>query len=81
MLLLNHNHLHLAVDKICKFYKSNIIGMHFGDTPLVVLNDHEKVKKALFHRDFDGRPEILMGKLRHPEMNFHGSCKHSLYFS
>lgn len=74
MLLLNRNHLHLAMNKISKFYKSKIIGMHFGDVPVVVLNDNQSVKMALNHRDFDGRPDLLMGRLRDPNLNKHGLC-------
>lgn len=72
ILLLNRNHVHLAVNKICKVYKSNIIGMHLGDNPIIVVNDNESVKRALNHRDFDGRPDILMGRLRDPKLNLHG---------
>lgn len=66
MLILNPKHLHFAVDRICEFYKSTVIGLHLGTSPVVVLNDLDSVKKSLHHRDFDGRPEILMVKLRHP---------------
>lgn len=72
MLLLNHKHLHRAVNRICQFYKSTVIGFHLGEFPIVVVNDSENVKKALFHRDFDGRPDILMGRLRHPNLDLHG---------
>lgn len=72
MLLLDRKHLHLAMNKICKFYQSNIIGMHFGETPVIVLNDSDKVKKALNHRDFDGKPDILMGRMRDPNLDLFG---------
>ncbi|XP_055296744.1 probable cytochrome P450 304a1 [Sitodiplosis mosellana] len=72
MLLLNHKHLHRAVNRICQFYKSSVIGFYLGKFPIVVVNDSENVKKALFHRDFDGRPDILMGRMRHPNLDLHG---------
>lgn len=75
MLLLDRNHLHKAVDRICKFYKSTVIGFHLGDHPIIVVNDSENVKKALNHRDFDGRPDILMGRMRHPNLALHGNLK------
>lgn len=53
-------------------YKSNVIGMHLGSTPLVILNDSEKVRQALNHRDFDGKPDILMARLREPDMKLTG---------
>lgn len=72
LLLLNYDHFHLAVNKLCKFYKSNIIGFYLGGMLVVVLNDGDKVKKALMHRDFDGRPDILIARLREPKMNLFG---------
>lgn len=66
MLLLNHKHLHFAVDRICKFYRSTVIGLHLGPFPTVIINDLENIKKSLRHRDFDGRPDIVMTRMRHP---------------
>lgn len=75
MLLLNQDHLHKAADKICKFYKSNIVGLYIGETPVIILNDTEKVKNALYHQEFDGKPDILMGRLRDPNMDLHGKYR------
>lgn len=73
MLIMNHKHLHLAINKLCQFYKSNVIGLHFNCAPAIVVNDLRSVKKALYHRDFDGRPDILLTRLRHPDFkSFHG---------
>lgn len=71
--MLNSKHIHLAVDKLCQFYKSNVIGFHLNCFPVIVVNDHLSVKKALYHRDFDGRPDILLTRLRHPDFKpYHG---------
>lgn len=72
MLLLDRKHLHYAVNRICQFYKSTVIGFHLGEYPIVVVSDIENVKKVLNNRDFDGRPDILMGRLRHPDFELHG---------
>ena len=72
MVLLNPKHLHRAAKRLCKFYKSSVIGLNFGNLPIVVVNDLENVKKLLNHRDFDGRPDILMARLRHPQFERHG---------
>lgn len=72
MLLLDRNHLHRAVNRICEFYKSTIIGFHLGETPIIVVNDSDGVKNALNHRDFDGRPDILLARLRHPDLELRG---------
>lgn len=61
MLMLNSQHLHQAINRFCKFYRSTIIGFHLGEFPIVVVNDQINVKKVLYHRDFDGRPDILLG--------------------
>lgn len=72
MLMLDHKHLHKAINRLSKFYKSTILGFYLAGTPVVVLNDSEKVKKALNHRDFDGKPDLLLGRLRDPNLNLHG---------
>lgn len=59
---------------MCQFYKTTVIGFYLGEFPIIVVNDVESVKKALFHRDFDGRQDILMGRLRHPNFEIHGRC-------
>lgn len=67
MLMLNPKHLHFAVDRICEFYKSTVIGLHLGTFPTIIINDLANLKKSLYHRDFDGRPDILLAQMRHPE--------------
>lgn len=69
MLILNHKHLHFAVERICRWYKSSIVGMYLGNFPTIVIADSEGVKKALNHRDFDGRPDFLVIRLRHPDFD------------
>lgn len=76
MLILDRQHLHKAANKLCAFYKSNIIGLYHGKTPLVILNDTEKVKNALYNRDFDGKPDLLMGRLRDLNMDLRGKILH-----
>lgn len=72
MLILDRKHLHRAINRLCKYYNSTCLGMYLGDTPVIVLNDHKNVKKALLHRDFDGKPDILMGRLRDPHFGLYG---------
>lgn len=75
MLLLNRNHLHKAVNKLCELYSTNILGMHLGNCPMVILNDSEKVKKALNKCEFDGKPDLLVARLREPNLNLLGEMK------
>lgn len=72
MLLLDRKHLQYAANRICEFYKSKVVGLFLGGDLLVIVNDLDGVKKALNHRDFDGRPDILMGRMRHPTMGKYG---------
>lgn len=72
MLILDRKHLHSAANRICQFYKSKVVGLYLGNDPVIIINDLDGVKKALNHRDFDGRPDILMGRMRHPNMGKYG---------
>lgn len=84
LLLLNKDHLHYAVIKLCTFYKTNILGFYLGTTPLVVMNSGEKVKQSLLHREFDGKPDLVVARLREPNMNLFGKYirkKNSLFIS
>lgn len=72
MLILNRHHLQKAANILAKWYKSNIIGLYLGDYLTIILNDTEKVKKALFVREFDGKPDLLIARLRDPQMNLRG---------
>lgn len=72
MLFLDRHHMQRAANLFTKWYKSNIIGLYLGTTPAIILNDTEKVKKALFVREFDGKPDLLIGRLRDPNFNLRG---------
>lgn len=73
MLILNRHHVQKAANLFAKWYKSNIIGLYLGDYLTIILNDTEKVKQALFAREFDGKPDLLIGRLRDPKMNLRGT--------
>lgn len=72
MLLINSKHMHRAADVLCRYYKSNVLGMYFGSLPAVILNDNESVRKALMIREFDGRPGLLLAQLRSPDFKVRG---------
>lgn len=73
MLLLNYNHMHLAVDWLCEYYETDLLGMYCGNVPTIVAHSHASVKALLNHSDFDGKPSLLLGKLRHLDFNIRGS--------
>lgn len=72
LLLLDRKHLHRAANRLCRWYKSTVIGFHHGSDPIIVVNDLKSLKEMFNNRDFDGRPEILMGQLRHPTFEMYG---------
>lgn len=72
LFLLDFNNLHLAIQKLCKYYKSNVVGFYFGNTLCVISNDQETVREVLFNPDFDGRNEIFLARLRSKNFNLRG---------
>lgn len=66
VVMLNSDHMHRALEAFSKFYKSTVLGLYLGRFPTIAITDLENTKKALNHRDFDGRPDFLIIRLRHP---------------
>lgn len=67
LLLLDRKNLHLAVLRLCKWYKTKVLGFYIGDTPTIVANDYESVREILFNQAYDGRPDIYVARLRDPD--------------
>lgn len=72
LLLLNYKHLHLAVDWLCKYYETDILGLYCGSVPTIVANSNDTVRAMLNHTDFDGKPGLLLAKLRHFDFKLRG---------
>lgn len=72
MLMTNYKHMHKAADILCKYYKTNILGLYFASTPTIIVHDEKSVREALFTREFDGRPALLLASLRDPDFNIRG---------
>lgn len=72
LFLLNFNNLHLAIQKLCKYYKSDVIGFYIGDALCVVANDQASVREVLFNSDFDGRNDLFIARLRSKNFNLRG---------
>lgn len=73
LLLLNYKHLHKAVDWLCKYYKSDVIGFYAASFPVVVSTSTEKAKQSLNHPEFDGKPPLMLAKLRDPDFAVQGT--------
>lgn len=58
------NSLAGAFSKLGKKYKSKILGLYMGKLPAVILNDSQLIKEFLLREEFDGRVDIILGRLR-----------------
>lgn len=72
LLMINRKDKHLAINKLCEYYKSSVIGFFTGDVLTVVANDPNSVREMLFKQEFDGRNDILLGRLREPDYKVRG---------
>uniref|UniRef100_A0A182G035 Cytochrome P450 n=1 Tax=Anopheles albimanus TaxID=7167 RepID=A0A182G035_ANOAL len=64
LLALNYRHLHRAAARLSELYRSNLIGLHLGPLPAVIVNDHSLVRQVLQRSEFDGRPDLFLARLR-----------------
>lgn len=72
LFLIDHKNLHLAVQKLCKYYKTNVVGFYVGNLFVVVSNTPETVREVLFNPDFDGRQDIFLARLREENFKLRG---------
>lgn len=73
MLLLNYRHLHRSIDWLCKYYKTDVLGLYTAHFPTIVANTTATVKECLNNPDFDGKPQLLLAKLRDPDHTIRGN--------
>lgn len=72
LLVIDYKHLHKAIDRLCKYYKSNVLGFYYGPVPMIVANDIDSIKEVLTNVDLAGRPNLLLAQLREPNFNLKG---------
>ncbi|KAG5669890.1 hypothetical protein PVAND_000181 [Polypedilum vanderplanki] len=72
LFLLDFKNLHIAVQKLCKYYKSDVVGFYVGNTFTIATNSQETVREVLFNPDFDGRNDGLLVRLRNENFNRNG---------
>lgn len=81
ILLANYTFLQLAFTKIAKLYKSKIIGFYAGDFLGVAAQDYETIKEILNKKEFDGRMDVILARMRDPKENLRGKiCFCTKYF-
>ncbi|XP_059056664.1 probable cytochrome P450 304a1 [Achroia grisella] len=58
------NNLSLAFQRLGEWYDTKIVGLFLGTLPTIIVNDSTMIKEMLNHEDFDGRTDIILGRLR-----------------
>ncbi|XP_072939445.1 probable cytochrome P450 304a1 [Epargyreus clarus] len=58
------NNLGGAMRKLADEYKTKVVGMYLGAFPSVVVDDPTLIKEVLNREEFDGRMDIIVGRLR-----------------
>lgn len=79
MLLLNYRHMHRAIDWLCKYYETDVLGLYAAHFPTVVANTAATVKELLNNPDLDGKPQLLLARLRDPEFTVRGNSSETSY--
>lgn len=72
MLLVNYNHLYKAIDWLCKFYKTDVLGLWVGPYLTMVAHSYEATKDSMNNVDFDGKPLLPLAALREPDFKPYG---------
>lgn len=79
MLLLNYKHLHKAIDWLCKYYKTDVLGLYAANFPTVVANSTITAKELLNNPWLDGKPGLKLAQIRDPEFKVRGEAISSNY--
>nr|QEP99753.1 cytochrome P450 monooxygenase CYP304F17 [Glyphodes pyloalis] len=58
------NNLAGACQRLGHWYNTKILGMFLGPVPSVIVNDSAMIRDMLYCEDFDGRVDIILGRLR-----------------
>ncbi|XP_068631064.1 probable cytochrome P450 304a1 [Battus philenor] len=64
ILLKGLNNLPFAFIKFAKEYKTKVVGFYLSNMPVVVVNDPALIKEVLNREEFDGRMDLILGRLR-----------------
>ena len=77
MLLINYKHLHKAIDWLCKYYKTDVLGFYAANFPTIVANSTVTAKELLNNPRLDGKPGLKLAQLRDPEFKIRGKTMES----
>lgn len=67
LLLINYKHLHKAVDWLCKYYKTDVLGLYAASYATIIGNSNATVKELLNDPKLDGKPDLKLAQIRDPE--------------
>lgn len=72
--MLNYRHIHKAVDWLCKYYKTDVLGLYAANFPTIVANTTATVKECLNNPALDGKPALMLAQLREPDFEIKGNA-------
>lgn len=72
LMLINYRHIHRAINLLCDYYKTNVLGLMFSSTLVVIANDNAGARAVLNQRELDGKPPLLLAQLRDPDLKVRG---------
>lgn len=73
MLLINYKHLHKAIDWLCKYYKTDVLGLYAASYATIIGNSNATVKELLNNPKLDGKPDLKLAQIRDPEFVTRGT--------
>lgn len=73
LLMLNYKHFHKAIETLCNYYKTDVLGFYIADIPTIVAHTTETGKQCLLNPDLDGKPQLKLAQLRSPDMSIRGN--------
>ncbi|XP_049532231.1 probable cytochrome P450 304a1 [Anopheles darlingi] len=72
LLLINGRHLQRAANKLAAYYRTKVLGLSIAGVPTIVVNDLSLAREILNRRQFDGRPDLFLARMREKHFNRRG---------
>lgn len=73
MLLLNYQHLYKAIAWLCKYYKTDVLGLYIGPYLTMVAHSNDATKESMNEPNFDGKPFLSLAAIREPDFKPYGA--------
>lgn len=64
--------MHKAIDWLCNYYKTDVLGLYAANFPTIVANSTSAAKELLNNPKLDGKPGLKLAQLRDPDYNVRG---------